>query len=178
MLLEGKRTIRQITASIIRRGRRQLGFIGDITYAKTVADRYRGFELACAENGAVIEPRFCMTASRRGHFYFLDEVREFIGSLTDFPEGFVCANDVIAFTVISCLNERGLSVPRDVAVSGYDNIKASILTASELTTASVETADLGKRLAQQLLRQLESPNECHEVVLIQPKVVYRRSTEF
>ena len=44
--------------------------------------------------------------------------------------------------------------------------------------ADIDEADLGKRLAQQLLRQLESPNECHEVVLIQPKVVYRRSTEF
>ena len=178
VLLEGKRTVRQITENIIRRGRRQLGFIGDITYAKTMADRYRGFEIACQECGVKIQPQFCMTAGRRGHFYFLDEVRDFVSGLSSFPEGFVCANDVIAYTVIGGLNERGLSVPEDLAVSGYDNIKASILTASELTTASVETADLGKRLAQQLLRKLESPNEFHEVVLVQPKVVYRHSTEF
>ncbi|MGI5893901.1 MAG: LacI family DNA-binding transcriptional regulator [Candidatus Merdivicinus sp.] len=178
VLLEGKRTIEQITESIIRRGRRSLGFVGDITYAKTMLDRYKGFEEACAEFGIWIDPKYCLTTSKRGHFYFQDEVREYIRNLSSFPEAFICANDVIAYTVISGLNERGCHVPEDVAVSGYDNIKASILTASELTTASIETADLGKRLAQQLLRMLESPGNSREIVLIQPRIIYKRSTEF
>lgn len=178
VLLEGERVIRSITESIIRRGRKALGFIGDITYAQTMYDRYRGFESACRAHEIPIRPDFCLTDSKRGHFYFQDEVRQFVDSLTELPEGFVCANDVTAYTVISCLRERGLSVPEDLAVSGYDNIKASILTASELTTVAVETADLGKRLAQQLLRQLESPISFHEVVYIQPQVIYKRSTEF
>lgn len=178
VLLEGKRAICQITESIIQRGRKKLGFIGDITYAQTMYDRYRGFERACRNHGVSIQPQFCLLDSRRGHFYFQDEVRDFVESLTELPEGFVCANDVTAYTVISCLRERGLTVPGDLAVSGYDNIKASILTASELTTAAVETADLGRRLAQQLLRQLESPTSFHEIVYIQPQVIYKRSTEF
>lgn len=178
VLLEGKRAIREITESIIRRGRRLLGFIGDVTYAKTIADRYSGFAEACKSQGVTIMPQYCMTDSSRGHFYFQEEVREFISHMENFPEAFICANDVIAYTVISVLHDRGIRVPEDIAVSGYDNIKASILTASELTTASVETADLGKRLAQQLLRQLESPSGFHEVVFVQPKVIYKHSTEF
>ena len=178
VLLEGERAISRITESIIRRGRRKLGFIGDITYAQTMYDRYQGFEKTCRKYNVPVYPEFCLRDSRRGHFYFLDEVREFIRGMREMPEGFVCANDVTAYTVINCLSERGLSVPQDLAVSGYDNIKASILTASELTTASVETADLGRRLAQQLLQQLESPDNFHEIVYIQPQIMYKRSTEF
>ena len=178
VLLEGKRVIREITESVIQKGRQRLGFIGDITYAKTIYDRYRGFKQACRLHGLPLAPKYSLTSGKRGHFYFQEEVREFITSLPELPEGFICANDVTAYTVIGCLRDRGYQVPEDLAVTGYDNIQASILAASELTTVSVDTVELGRRLAQQLLRKLEDPGSFHEVVFVQPKVLYRNSTDF
>lgn len=178
LLLEGRRTIYQITESIIRRGRRHLGFIGDITYAQTILDRYIGFAEACREKDGQVEADACLLEGRRGHFYFQEEVREFLRGLPALPEAFVCANDVTAYTVISCLAEKGIAVPQEIAVSGYDNIQASILKASELTTAAVDTANLGKRLAQQLIRRIDAPGSFYETVYVHPRILFRRSTEF
>ncbi len=178
LLLEGKRTVFQITENMIRKGRRRLGFIGDITYAQTIRDRYEGFLEACRENRAVVESEDCLLEGKQGHFYFQEEVREFLRGLSKLPDAFVCANDVTAYTVIGCLAEKDIAVPQDVAVSGYDNIQASILKVSELTTASVDTANLGRRLAQQLIRQIESPSGFYETVYIHPRILFRHSTEF
>ncbi len=177
VLVEGRNAVRRITETIIRRGRRTLGFIGDAVSAQTIYDRYCGFRDACQENGIAIDPQFCLTKGMSGRFEFMKDVQAYLDSLETFPEAFICGNDMIAYTVIKSLRERGKTVPGDVAVSGFDNIRSSILMASELTTVAVESADLGKRLAQQLLHRMESPVSFYETVIVQPRLMFKHSTE-
>lgn len=50
-------------------------------------------------------------------------VKRFLTSDLPFPEAIICANDSMALTTISVLNEHGLEVPEDVIVAGYDGTK-------------------------------------------------------
>ena len=66
------------------------------------------------------------------------------------PTAFVCENDVIAMRLIAQLETRGIRVPQDISVTGFDNFNYATLCSPALTTYSVDQA----RMAQVTLRRL------------------------
>jgi LacI family transcriptional regulator len=84
-------------------------------------------------------------------------------------------NDLSAMGLLSAATERGLSVPADLSIAGFDDIPFARYTSPGLTTAAVPTAELGA-LAWRALRALlagESPEATHTVV---PEVILRGTT--
>lgn len=176
VLLEGDRIIYEITQQMIMNHCKTIGFIGDINYSKTIYDRYVGFRRGCEQGGLVINPEHCFTECIDGHFYYPNELQSSLENLKEFPDAFVCANDVIAHTLVKYLKEHGMVVPTDILVSGYDNVQMSIFNDSEITTAAVDTITLGKRLAKQMFIRIQSPEKFHETIYIRPSIFYRKST--
>jgi LacI family transcriptional regulator len=176
VLLDGTRSIFEITSHIISKGAAELGFIGDITYSKTILDRWEGFKKALAAHKIPMDPGLCFTSSSRCHFYEREEIVDILRDVTRLPQAFVCGNDFIAFMLIDYLKERGLRVPEDVLVSGYDNIREKITADSHLTTVQVDTEILGRRLVRQVLMRIETPGMPKEIIYIEPDIIYRRST--
>ncbi len=177
LLLEGYNSICQITERMIGNGLKSFGFIGDITYSKTILDRWEGFKYALAVNKIPLMQKYCFTSSPKGHFYYADEILNVLDSLSSLPQAFVCANDYIAFMLIDALKKRGCHVPEDVAVSGYDNIREKVMSDSQLTTVCVDTKILGQRLVRQIMMRIDLPELPCETIYIQPKVLYRKSTD-
>lgn len=177
ILLEGEKTIYEITKNLISKNCKSIGFIGDITYCQTILDRYNGFVRACHENNVFIDSKYCFTKCNGGHFYYPNELQKFLRNLKDYPDAFVCANDAIADTLIKYLSYNDIHVPRDIAVSGYDNVQLSLLDNSEITTAEVDTVMLGRRLARQVLLRIGYPDAFRETVYVNPSILYRRSTD-
>lgn len=178
VLLEGSRSIAEITSHIIASGRTEIGFIGDITYSQTILERWQGYKKAMADNGLPVNGKFCFTSSSYGHFYYMEEIENFLSEVKDMPPAFVCANDFIAFMLIDYLKKRGYRVPDDIAVSGYDDIREKITSESRLTTVTINTSSLGRRLVKQVLMRIETPGMPNEIIYIEPNVVYRDSTRF
>ena len=67
----------------------------------------------------------------------------------------IAYNDVMAFGIMSRLSNRGIAVPRDVSVIGFDDVPAASLWSPSLTTISASTAAVGKAAASNLIRMLE-----------------------
>ena len=177
VLLDGVRSIFEITDHLIERGISEFGFMGDITYSQTILDRWTGFQEALSAHGIRSRQQYCFTSSPGGHFYSREEVTGHLKKLTSFPQAFVCANDFIAFLVVDYLTGLGYRVPQDIAVSGYDDIHERITAESRLTTVHVDTEILGQRLVRQILLRLSEPCMPREIIYVQPKVLYRQSTE-
>jgi LacI family transcriptional regulator len=72
--------------------------------------------------------------------------------LPDRPTAIFCANDLMALGVVDAAAERGLSVPHDLALVGFDDIEAAALVAPALTTVSNPAYETGL-LAGVLLRE-------------------------
>lgn len=84
-------------------------------------------------------------------------------------------NDLSAMGLVSAATERGLSVPGDLSIAGFDDIPFARYTSPALTTAAVPTAELGT-LAWHALRALlrgQTPEATHTVI---PEVILRGST--
>ena len=176
-LLEGVNTIRRLTNYIIKKGRKKIGFIGDICYARTNADRFEGFRLGMQDNHLDINPDFCFT-DRLGIYTYEQDLRSFLRSMKAFPEVFICVSDYVAHFVELYLNEQGISIPHDIAITGYDGSLEYTNVSDMLTTVNVETSLLGKRLSNQLLFRIDNPSPAREVTYITSEIVYKNSTDF
>ena len=75
----------------------------------------------------------------------------------ELPEGLVCSNDLTALRVMNNLISRGLHVPRDVAVTGFDGLVAGRLASPTLTTVRQPMVEMGRAVVEMLAASLQAP---------------------
>jgi DNA-binding LacI/PurR family transcriptional regulator len=91
------------------------------------------------------------------------------------PSAIVCVNDIMAVGALRELRERGLRVPEDVSVTGFDNVKLSEFCYPALTTVHIPRERIGKLVCESLLAKSDGNPSDHEMV-IDPEFVLRDST--
>ena len=92
------------------------------------------------------------------------------------PTAIFCAGDILALGAISALHERGLRVPRDVAVMGYGEIPFARLAAPPLSTVRLPADRLGHE-AIRTLRQAIDQGEPQDPVMVATQLVARESCD-
>ncbi len=174
ILLEGYATVYQITETVIRRGLTNLGFIGDIHYAKTNLDRYEGFRQCMLDHHLKIDESICLTHSI-GIFSYYRELSDFMDSIPALPEGFICASDYLAHFLQRYLSEHLDRNTNGILVTGYDGSREYSNIEGKIMTADVKTSLLGKRLSMQILYRMEHPDAPYELTYINPQIIYKDS---
>jgi len=155
--------MRDLTADLIRRGRRHLAFVsGPPSYHNT--EREAGFREAIEKSGLPIE-----SVTIEGDWSYDSGVRaaEQFLALDERPVAAVLTNDRMAIAFIKILREAGLNVPRDVAVTGFDDIGAAAYCDPPLTTYRQPMERLGVEGARLLMRLISGEERgeavCHHV---------------
>ncbi|MGY6497041.1 MAG: LacI family DNA-binding transcriptional regulator [Microcella sp.] len=123
-------------------------------------DRLAGFQQAMAAAGRdaslVADGDFTMTGGARA-------ARELLarGSF----DGLFVASDLMAVGAVTALRERGLTVPGDVRVMGFDDSPAALTSEVELTTVRQPSEEQGRLLARTLLQLLRSEDTARRVIM-------------
>ena len=86
----------------------------------------------------------------------------------------VCVNDLMAVGAMREIRERGLRIPQDISVTGFDNIKLAQFCYPALTTVHIPRDQIGRTICEVLMPNDETRLE-HEI-LIDPELVLRDST--
>jgi LacI family transcriptional regulator len=94
----------------------------------------------------------------------------------DRPDAVVCANDLIAIGALRAAKELGLRVPRDVAISGYDDIDMARVCTPALTTVRQPVEELSRTAVDLLLDRIEDPDRPPTRHLLATTLVVREST--
>jgi LacI family transcriptional regulator len=94
----------------------------------------------------------------------------------ELPDAFVFANDQTAVGALRELERRGLSVPDDVIVTGFDGIPLSRLVRPALTTVRQPMVRMGEEATEFLVRRLNSKGEGEPVSRVLPVSVARRAS--
>jgi len=88
----------------------------------------------------------------------------------------VASNDQMALGALRALDERGLSVPGDVSVVGFDNIPESGFFSPPLTTVDQDFNAMGQGSVEHLLALIQNPNTPVSQRVLYPRLVLRSST--
>jgi LacI family transcriptional regulator len=140
------------------------------------AERLAGYQHALKQHSLPAPPSYVVQAryeDRSGY----KAMRELIGA-RPMPDGVFCYNDPVAIGAMKAILEAGLRIPEDIAVVGAGNVHYSDLLAVPLTTIDQSAQQMGRRAAELLLEQISAKGTIRpKKILIEPKLVVRRSTE-
>jgi LacI family transcriptional regulator len=151
---------------------RDLVFIGNTVGSPDPADRWLGF-LAAHRDAGIVPPEAPLEVG-------MDQAAGAIAanrllSNANPPRAVVCANDELAMGVLSVAHSRGIRVPEDLAVTGFDDIPNASVQAPPLTTIRQPTRELGARAASFLLDGDQSTGPAGSEIVLSTEVVIRAS---
>ncbi len=112
-----------------------------------------------------------------GDFWFNkgNEAADYFLSLPERPEVIVCANDYMAIALSKALKMRGLKIPRDIAVSGFDGTVEGMDYLPSITSATRERRDIATKTIQ-ILVDLSEGRSVDDIDLhICPKIIVGQS---
>lgn len=81
------------------------------------------------------------------------------------PSAVICINDVLAVGAFQRAQEMGLSIPRDVSITGFDDIEIASLVSPKLTTVHIPHAHMGALAAEQIVNLIENNNATNSIAL-------------
>jgi DNA-binding LacI/PurR family transcriptional regulator len=162
---------RLATQHLIERGCKSIAFLGD-TQAIELSLRLEGARAAVAEAGGgveLIETPTHLAAELSG-----EDIAAFLDNAKRAPDGFFAASDMIALTAIQVLAGRGLSVPGDVRVVGYDDLAVARSSVPPLTTIRQDIAGGATHLVDNLFKRIEG--KATGSVVLNSELIVRAST--
>lgn len=153
---------------LLERGHRNVAIVNGSLQLSWCASRSSGFRAACAGVAETQVREINMQAMT---------VEEGLASVAQLlaldcaPTAVFCANDMLALGVMKGLAQRGIGVPGDMSVVGYDNAMFSELLSPGLTTVGQSAAAIGRAAALLMTRDEVEPE-----TLPQPELIVRGST--
>jgi LacI family transcriptional regulator len=162
---------------LVRLGHRRVGFVALGEAGNTAVEaRLEGLLEALQRGGAVCRPEWRLFTRQQTPEDGI-AAADLYAQLAERPTAVFVAADRVAIGFVHRLRERGLRVPEDVAVVGYDDIHYSQFLEVPLTTVALPKHELGRRAAQILFGRIEANDVGGppQQVLLQPRLVVRRS---
>lgn len=143
----------RVARHLLDLGHREFAMITGVTAGNERAfERLEGVRLALAARGLafapgrVVEKPYTLSAGRDG-------LREVLRAAPR-PTAVICGNDVLAIGALAECHAQGLAVPREISVTGFDDLEMASVVTPALTTVHFPTADLGSYAGQHLLARL------------------------
>lgn len=156
-----------LTQHLIKQGCRRIAFLASSLAHYSIRQRERGYRQALFDAGMLMSPQYEVTGPALTELtlsleYALDELM----SLPEPPDAVFCYNDAAAMVALNYCQKKGLRVPEDIAVGGFDDIELSSHITPALTTLSIDKEALGKRAVEQLVAPSGNENILLPVQLI------------
>jgi DNA-binding LacI/PurR family transcriptional regulator len=153
------------------RGCRQVATISGPMDMPAGRDRLDGFREAMTRHGHPHTPAIS------GDFTQESGSAAMTRLLTEHPEidGVFAANDLMALGAITVLHEHGRRIPEDVAVVGFDDSHAALLSRPPLTTVHQPVEAMAARMARLLLDRIDNPDLPATSAIYDPTLVIRAS---
>lgn len=94
----------------------------------------------------------------------------------ELPEAIVCCNDLVALGAYDVLREAGIAVPREISITGHNDMPLVDMVNPPLTTIRLPHRELGWRAAEMLFDEIEGKALSASTVVLRPELVVREST--
>lgn len=168
---------------LLERKRERIAFLSSPLTRSSRKQVFSGYKNALHACGKVVERDLVRIAKEENivpnELYEYRNGTALIDSMLDANVRFdsvFCINDITAIGALQALSQRGVPVPDQVSVVGFDNILYSEMITPRLTTIEQSGYELGSVAADLLLRIIKD-RHCEDVsILLEPKLVVRDST--
>lgn len=163
--IDDRRASQEMVSHLLAHGHTRIGYITGDPNQTASAHRWQGYRDALSDAGigyddALVQP---------GYFTYRSglEAAERLLALPQPPTAIFASNDDMASAVVSVAHRRGLEVPGDLSVVGFDDTSASTMVWPELTTIHQPVADMADTAIDILLREIRRTASAQRVTVNQ-----------
>jgi LacI family transcriptional regulator len=168
-----RKGIEELVGYLHELGHRRLAFVGHHSSLSPTNEREQAFVEAASQLGC--ETTWRTVANQDGLEGGRRAAAELLGG--DFaPTAIVCVNDLMAVGVLRELRARGLLVPHDVSVTGFDNIELADFSDPPLTTMNIPRRYIGQLMFSLLVPEGQGNNPPAGDTVLMPELILRAST--
>lgn len=173
VVIDNERGGREATMHLVGLGHRRIALLGVETDWTSDAGRLNGYRTALRTAGIEFDPRLVVRIPLHSPATEMQ-----IEALLDegAPTAIFAANNTLAEQVWHVLRRRGLRIPGDVSLVGFDDVPWMGMVDPAITVVEQPTLELGRRAALLLLRRLDGPSLEPVLEILQPRLVVRGST--
>ena len=158
-----------VTSYLLSMGHRKINFVGTVNSTSSISDRYFGYCRAMGEYGITVTPDMVLPdRNQHGDIVFILP--------QNLPTAFACNCDITAYELINLLKARGLRVPDDVSVAGFDN-RVPGISVPEITTYAVDMAGMARACVDALLHQICHKHPLSGIKVISGRLIVRSSVK-
>jgi DNA-binding LacI/PurR family transcriptional regulator len=176
VMIDNVAAAREITRHVIESGRKRVAFVGHEakSLSETSRQRILGYQEALQDAGLTPDPQLLVATDSVSAADAVAAVRQALddGLAVD---GIVCRDDLAALGTLRALQERGIRVPADVAVTGWDDTRLSAVTFPSLTTVSPDLPALVGRALELLIERIEGYDGVGRHEIVSHRIVTRES---
>lgn len=162
--------MKDLLTYIYEMGHRKIAYIHGADSTVTQS-RLSSFYRTALELGIEVPDEYVREAAYRD----TEMTYKVTGELLDLPNPPTCIlypDDFSSFGGVNCINQRGMSVPEDISIAGYDGIRVGRHIEPQLTTLKQDTARLGRLAAEKLINIIEQPKTAIMEQVVVEGVVY------
>ncbi|EGU37027.1 substrate-binding domain-containing protein [Vibrio scophthalmi] len=158
---------------LIECGHHEIGCITGPLNRYQAQMRYEGYKRALNEEGLEFHPSWIIESNFEcdGGYEAFNRMYQ-KGPL---PSAIFVCNDMMAMGVINAANEKGIAIPEELSLIGYDDIQIAKFMSPSLTTIHQPKYRLGQAAVETLLRKLDNSCDETQVIQLEPTLVERSS---
>jgi LacI family transcriptional regulator len=164
----------EMTEHLIELGHRRIGFVIGHPDHGSSHDRLAGYKSALERHGIEFEPKLAVP----GRFDFESgyAAAQELFTMTSRPTAIFASNDPMAMGVLSAAHERGIEIPREISVAGFDDSPLARHAWPPLTTVRQPTSEVARLATNVLLARLRGEGEGASKHRLKAELVQRTST--
>jgi DNA-binding LacI/PurR family transcriptional regulator len=167
------------TQALVDAGRRRIAYVAGPRELLVSGDRLEGYKSALTLNSLPQKSEWIVHVAQHENVESGRLAAETLLNLPEPPDGIFCCDDYLALGVVQAAKSRGVKIPDDVALIGYNDNLFCPWIEIPLASVMLDTAKLGLEASQYLLEKIEKPDLTEpRVVKINPIVVPRKSLGF
>ncbi|MFH0993563.1 MAG: substrate-binding domain-containing protein, partial [bacterium] len=177
IISDDRQGVRLAFEYLLSRGIRDIGVLAGPQTSRAFMDRLEAYRDLMNEHGIALRPEWIKESTGFGYASGLHAMNEWLDALTRRPQAILAQSDDLAFGVIHALQRRGIRVPEDISVIGFDDITFAQLFAPPLTTIRQDKRAIGETSARLLIDYMENGDGKDTLVYRIPvELVVREST--
>ena len=159
----------RLTSHLIRNGHTRIGFVGNRRATGSIMDRYLGYYRAMLVNNLSVREDWVLSDRGEDGVLRPPELPE------ELPTAFVCNCDLAARYLIEELKKRGLRVPEDISVTGFDDFTGGVEVDPPLSTFRVNTAGMVELTVKTMMERCAGVQRPFGRTVVGGQPVYRES---
>lgn len=176
---DGFKGNRKAVHYLYERGKRRIGYIRNTSDISVIEERYEGYLQGLKDCGLPYREEliYRITQNKEPDYIKLgQEAAEYYINLNERPDAILAAIDTLAIGCVQRLLKRGLRVPQDMNVIGFDNISLSEMIEPPLTTISQPIRRMGQKAAEIVIAKIEG-RETENHIVFDGELIVRETTD-